>query len=111
MEQITVIRYQVHIDMLRRTETGALQSWYLGLTEDMEAIDGDGELFTFPQGCRLLVVDPPSMDIALVERAVDRSELAIHNTYAMRPARTPVRTPFDIRTPAAGGRGDDDVPF
>jgi hypothetical protein len=99
------------VDLLRRTETGTLQSWYYGLREDMEVIDGDGEIFTFPQGARILVVDMGGVDHALVERAVDRAELGIHNTYAMRPAREKVRTPFDIRTPQAGGRGEDDQPI
>lgn len=102
---------RAQVDLLRRTETGLLQTWYFNLREDMETIDGDGEILTFPRGSRLLVVGAVSMDFALVERAVDRSELAIHNTYSMRPAREEVRTPFDIRTPSAGGRADDDPPF
>lgn len=105
------VDWRPQVDLLRRTETGQLQTWYFGLRADMEVIDGDGEIFTFPSGSRLLVVGTVGVDGALVERAVDRSELAIHNTYAMRPARETVRTPFDIRTPAAGGRADDDPPF
>ena len=111
MDETVRIDQRAQVDVLRHTTTGELDSWWLGLREPMEVIDGDGEILTFAQGARLLVVDVGGVDAALVERAVDRAELGVHNTYSMRPARTPVRTPFDIRTPASGGRSDDDTPF
>jgi len=99
------------VDYLRKTETGELASWMFVAREPMQVIDGDGEIFTFEDGVYILVVEPPGVDRPMVGRALDRAELGLHNTYSMRPARTPTRTPFDIRTPMAGGRQDDDPPF
>lgn len=98
--------------VVTETITGELRTRLVHLDEDLDLVDGDGDIHPIPCGAKLLVVEIPYTDDATGQKLLDTAERYFHGLWGHRPHNERTSTAFDIRTAKGGGRADaGDTPF
>lgn len=99
-----------HGYLITETITGELRSRLFHLEEDLDIVDGDGDLHSLPVGAKLVVVEVPYTEDTLGEKLLDTAERYFHGLWGHRPHAERSRTTFDIRTAKGGRRPDVEEP-